>query len=86
MVICHRCGADARELASVILGMVAYPGAKTIAWTALILVSKYAVLLGSIYMLSVTDWFSALGAGLGISSFLIPVLLLAVFFQEKETI
>ena len=59
---------------------------KSIAWTSLIIVIKYAVLLGSIIVLAKTSWFSSLGAGLGVTSFLIAALLLAVFNQKKEMI
>lgn len=59
---------------------------KSIAWTSLIIVIKYAVLLGSIVVLAKTSWFSSLGAGLGVTSFLIAALLLAIFSQKKETI
>jgi hypothetical protein len=58
---------------------------KSIAWTMMIIVSKYAVLLGSIFFLARTSWFSPIGAGLGIASFLIAALVFAIFTQKKET-
>lgn len=62
---------------------------KSIAWTVGIIVIKYAVLLGSIVYLSRLEWFRPLGAGLGISSFVFAVLVLAVksrMQKEKETV
>jgi len=51
---------------------------KTIAWTVMLIVIKYAVLLGLIYQLAQGAWFDALSAGLGISSFLIPAFIFAL--------
>ena len=50
---------------------------KSIAWTVMIIVIKYAVLLGSIFYLARMNWFSLLGAGVGISSFMMAALILA---------
>lgn len=58
---------------------------KSIAWTVLIIVIKYAVLLGSIFYLGRTKWFNPLGAGIGISSFMLAALVLAAFYYKKET-
>lgn len=55
---------------------------KSIAWTLLIIVIKYAVLLGSIFYLARQEWFSSLGAGLGISSFVIAALVMAFIFRK----
>lgn len=57
---------------------------KSIAWTTMIIVIKYAVLLGSIVVLARQSWFSSVGAGLGIASFIIPALALAVIYQKRE--
>lgn len=57
---------------------------KSIAWSVLVIVIKYPVLLGSIVFLTQTNWFRPVAAGLGVCSFLIAVLALAVL-QEKET-
>lgn len=58
---------------------------KTIAWTVLIIVIKYAVLLSSIYYLGREPWFDVALAGLGITSFLVAVLIWAVTSKEKES-
>jgi len=47
---------------------------KPIAWTVIIIVIKYAVLLGSVVFFARTNWFDSLGAGLGVASFLIAIL------------
>lgn len=57
---------------------------KTIAWTMLVIVIKYAVLLTSIYYLTRLDWFNPIGAGVGISSFMLAALALAYFFKRAE--
>jgi hypothetical protein len=57
---------------------------KSIAWTSLIIVIKYAVLFGSIVLVARASWFSSLGAGLGITSFLIAALLAAIVSQQKK--
>ena len=57
---------------------------KSIAWTLLIIVIKYAVLLGSIFLALQTNWFKVLGAGLGIASFTLAALTFAVFERKKE--
>jgi len=57
---------------------------KSIAWTVAIIVIKYAVLLSSIYFLAQTPWFSPVGAGLGIASFLMAALALAVVISSKS--
>jgi hypothetical protein len=55
---------------------------KSIAWTLLIIVIKYAVLLGSIFYLARQEWFSSLGAGIGISSFMVAALVMAFIFRK----
>jgi hypothetical protein len=55
---------------------------KSIAWTLVIIVIKYAVLLGSIFFLAREQWFSSLGAGLGISSFVLAALIMALIFRK----
>jgi hypothetical protein len=57
---------------------------KSIAWTVMIIVIKYAVLLGSIFFLARTNWFSPLGAGLGILSFIVAAFILAVRSYRRE--
>lgn len=59
---------------------------KSIAWTVGIIVIKYAVLLGSIVYLARLDWFRPIGAGIGIASFILAALVLAVrskILEEK---
>ena len=58
---------------------------KPVAWTVVLIVIKYAVLLSSIYFLARTGWFEVIPAGLGIASFIPPVFVLAVFYQERES-
>ena len=58
---------------------------KSIAWTVLIIVIKYAVLLGSIVFFARTTWFVPLGAGIGIASFMIAALIMAAIHYKKET-
>lgn len=55
---------------------------KRIAWTALIIVIKYAVLLSTIFYLTRQSWFHVTLAGLGIASFLLAALLWAVTNSE----
>jgi len=57
---------------------------KSIALTVGIIVIKYAILLGSIYYLAREDWFSALGVGLGIASFMGAALILAILSRERS--
>jgi len=57
---------------------------KRIAWTVLIIVIKYAVLLGAIFVLSRQPWFVAEGVGLGIASLAFSALVMALFTREKE--
>ncbi len=59
---------------------------KSIAWTSMIIVIKYAVLLGSLIFCIRSPWFDLLSAGLGFASFLITVLLMAFYLQLKEKI
>lgn len=47
---------------------------KAIAWTALIIVIKYTVLLGAIYFLTQAAWFHVLSAGLGMVTFVLTAL------------
>lgn len=58
---------------------------KTIAWSVLIIVIKYAVLLGSTYYLARLPGFNAVGAGLGIASFVIAALIWAVILQKEKS-
>lgn len=57
---------------------------KSIAWTVLIIVIKYAVLLGSVVYFARASWFSSLGAGLGIASFVIAALIGAVLLKKEK--
>jgi len=57
---------------------------KSIAWTVGIIVIKYAVLLGSIVYLARLEWFSPLGAGIGIGSFVFAALLFAILTKNAE--
>jgi hypothetical protein len=56
---------------------------KSIAWSVIIIVIKYAALLGSVFILARTRWFDSFGAGLGIASF-VPALLGLSLLQNKE--
>ena len=59
---------------------------KTFALTAGIIVIKYAVLLGSLYYLSTTDWLRPLGVVAGVFSFMIAALIYAALeHKQKET-
>jgi hypothetical protein len=59
---------------------------KSVAWTTLIIVIKYAVLLGSIVFFARTEWFNPLGAGIGIATFMISALILAgIYFEKKDS-
>lgn len=51
---------------------------KSIAWTGVIIVIKYAVLLGSIVFFYRLEWFHPLGAGIGIASFVLAALMVAL--------
>jgi hypothetical protein len=57
---------------------------KSIAWSTLVIVIKYPVLLGSIVLLMRSDWFRSDGAALGISSFVVSALAWAVLEQMNE--
>lgn len=57
---------------------------KTIAWTLIVIVIKYAVVLGTIFYLARQAWFSPVGAGLGIASFIIAALITALLLEQKE--
>ena len=57
---------------------------KSIAWTTVIIVIKYAVLLGSLIICVRSPWFDLFGAGLGFASFLISVLLTVLYLNMKE--
>lgn len=59
---------------------------KSIAWTVVIIVIKYAVLLSTIVFLSRTDWFHAMPAGLGIFSFILAALAAAVWSENLSGI
>ena len=58
---------------------------KPVAWTVVLIVIKYAVLLSSIFYFARTGWFETVPAGLGIASFVLPALGLAVFYRESES-
>lgn len=58
---------------------------KSIAWTVMIIVIKYAVLLGSVVFFARASWFNSFGAGLGVTSFVIAALVFAIL-QKKEKI
>jgi len=47
---------------------------KPIASTVLIIVIKYALLLGSVFYFARQDWFRSLGAGFGIASFILAIM------------
>lgn len=57
---------------------------KTIAWTALVIVIKYAVLLSSIWILTRTAWFHWVVAGVGISSLALSVVIWSAIFLRSE--
>ncbi|MBX3020489.1 MAG: hypothetical protein KF799_02330 [Bdellovibrionales bacterium] len=57
---------------------------KTIAWTVLIIVIKYAVLLSTIYFLARAPWFNVALAGFGVTSFVLAALLWAITSKEFE--
>lgn len=57
---------------------------KSIAWTVLIIVIKYAVLLGSVVIFARTSWFNSLGAGLGVASFVIAALISAILLKKEK--
>ncbi len=59
---------------------------KPVASTVLIIVIKYAILLGSVFYFSRMDWFSAFGAGLGIASFILAILGSAIATQNTESL
>lgn len=76
-------------LAALSVGMVALStwltlAKKSIAWTVMIIVIKYAVLLGSIMILSHKSWFNSMGVGLGIASFIATALTFAVLQQRLQ--
>ncbi|MGE0526506.1 MAG: ATP synthase subunit I [Bdellovibrionales bacterium] len=56
---------------------------KPVAWTIVVIVIKYAVLLGSIVLLTQTPDLNMLGVGLGITSFIFAALATA-FITKKE--
>lgn len=56
---------------------------KSIAWTVVVIVIKYTVLLGSILILIQAPWFHVLGCGLGLATFIMTALAqVAVMFRE----
>lgn len=57
---------------------------KSIAWTVLIIVIKYAVLLGSVVVFARASWFNSFGAGLGVASFVIAALISAVLLKKEK--
>ncbi len=56
---------------------------KAIAWTALLIVIKYTVLLGAIFLLTQKAWFHVLSAGLGMVTF-IGTCLAQIAFTNRE--
>ena len=59
---------------------------KSIAWTSVIIVIKYAVLLASVVIVARFDWFNPLGTGLGVVSFTFTALIVALHHLRKEKI
>lgn len=57
---------------------------KSIAWTSLIIVIKYAVLLGSVVVFARASWFDSFGAGLGVASFVIAALISALLLKKEK--
>jgi hypothetical protein len=57
---------------------------KSIAWTVLIIVIKYAVLLASVFYFIRLDWFVPIGAGFGISSFVVAALIMAAMSYSRN--
>jgi hypothetical protein len=57
---------------------------KSIAWTVMIIVIKYAVLLGSVVYFARASWFSSFGAGLGVASFVLAALVSATLLRKEN--
>lgn len=57
---------------------------KPVALTSLIIVFKYALLLGSMFYCVRAPWFNALGAGLGVGSFVFAILGAAILTHKEE--
>lgn len=57
---------------------------KRIAWTLLVIVIKYAVLLGAIFYFARSGWFNSVGVGLGIVSFVVAALGLGLLSDKLE--
>lgn len=56
---------------------------KSIAWTVVVIVIKYTVLLGAILILIQAPWFHVLSCGLGLATFIMTALAqVAVRFRE----
>ncbi len=55
---------------------------KPIAWTVMIIVIKYTVLLGAIYLMSQAAWFHVVSAGLGMAAFAGGSLVQVAFYQR----
>jgi hypothetical protein len=56
---------------------------KTVAWTTLIIVIKYAVLLASLYFFTRTDGLDVIGLGIGVGCFMISALIWALLEQRN---
>ena len=57
---------------------------KSVAWTVVAIISKYAIFLSSIYVLTRTAWFDVTAGAVGVASFILAALVGAVFTREKE--
>jgi uncharacterized membrane protein (GlpM family) len=79
-------GALAMGLSTAVMGWttVRTMQQKTFALTALIIVIKYAVLLGTLYYVSQTEWLRPFALVCGVASFMISALLFAVFERNEK--
>lgn len=60
-----------------------YLAKKSIAWTVVIIVGKYTVLLSAIFLLSQRAWFHVLSSGLGMVTF-VTACLVQVTYVNRE--
>ena len=56
---------------------------KSIAWTIMIIVIKYTVLLGAIFLLTQKAWFHVLSCGLGMATFVMTALVQAAVLKKE---
>ncbi len=56
---------------------------KSIAWTVMIIVIKYTVLLGAIFLLTQKAWFHVLSCGLGMATFVMTALVQAAVLKKE---